>query len=194
MMSEHGGKTSRLWEPQRSQQAAQSPASTLPEGALVFFRLDVVAKWAGSRFDAPSEKETRGAPPCAPAMLVCLLLSAYSVGVLASRNIAWACERHLAFRAIGGEDRPDFRTISACRTWHLAACKEVLVQVGRFAGAAGVVTVGHVATDGTNIQGHASRHQAMRSGYRKQAVARLRADIAAWVTRADQQEETDDAA
>ena len=49
-------------------------------------------------------------------MMVCLLLSAYSVGVFASRKIARACERHLAFLAIVGEDRPDFRTLSDCRT------------------------------------------------------------------------------
>ncbi len=64
-------------------------------------------------------------------MLVCLLLYAYSVGVFASRKIALACERNLAFLAIGGEDRPDFRTISDFRKLHLEAFKEVCVQVVR---------------------------------------------------------------
>jgi hypothetical protein len=41
-MSEHGGTTSRPWDPQRSQQEAQSPASKRPEGALVFFLLETV--------------------------------------------------------------------------------------------------------------------------------------------------------
>jgi hypothetical protein len=44
MMSEHGGKTYRPWEPQRYQHEAHSPASKLPEGDLVFFLLDAVAK------------------------------------------------------------------------------------------------------------------------------------------------------
>jgi len=44
-MSEHGGKTYRSWEPQRSQQEAHSPASTLPEGDRVFFLLDPVPQW-----------------------------------------------------------------------------------------------------------------------------------------------------
>ena len=100
-MSEHGGKTYRPWEPQRYQRAAHSPASKLPEGDLVFFLLDVVAKLDVSRFYAPYEKETRGAPPFDPAMLVCLLLYAYSAGVFSSRKIALACERNLAFMAIG---------------------------------------------------------------------------------------------
>jgi hypothetical protein len=49
-MSEHGDKPYRPWEPQRSQQEAQSPASKLPEGDLVFFLLDAVAPLDGSRF------------------------------------------------------------------------------------------------------------------------------------------------
>ena len=44
-MSEHGGKTYRLWDPQRYQQEAHSPASKLPEGDLVFFLLDTVPQW-----------------------------------------------------------------------------------------------------------------------------------------------------
>jgi transposase len=194
MMSEHGGKTYRPWEPQRYQQAAHSPASKLPEGDLVFFLLDVVAKLDVSRFYAPYEKETRGAPPFAPAMLVCLLLYAYRIGVFSSRKIALACERNLAFLAIVGEDRPDFRTIRDFRKLHLEAFKEVFVQVVRLAGEAGVVKLGNVSTDGTKIQGNASRHKAMSYGYRKKEVARLREDIEALVTRAYQQDEADDAA
>ena len=114
-MSEHGGKTYRPWEPQRYQHEAHSPVSKLPEGDLVFFLLDAVAQLDVSRFYAPYEQETRGAPPFEPAMMVCLLLYAYSVGVFSSRKIALACERNLAFMAIVGKDRPDFRTISDFR-------------------------------------------------------------------------------
>ena len=64
-------------------------------------------------------------------MLVCLLLYAYCVGVFSSRKIALACERNLAFLAIVGEDRPDFRTISDFRKLPLEAFKAVFVQVVR---------------------------------------------------------------
>jgi hypothetical protein len=50
MRSEPGGKTSRPWEPQRSRQAAQSPAAKRPEGAVVFFLLDVVPQLDVRRF------------------------------------------------------------------------------------------------------------------------------------------------
>jgi hypothetical protein len=116
------------------------------------------------------------------------------VGVFSSRKIALACERHLAFLAMVGSARPDFRTISDVRTRPLEACKEVLVQVVRLAAAAGVVQWGNGSTDGTNIQGHASRHHAMSSGYRKKEVERRREAIASLVTPAPQQEASDDAA
>jgi transposase len=194
MMSEHGGKTYRPWEPQRYQHEAHSPASKLPEGDLVFFLLDAVATLDVSRFYAPYEQETRGAPPFDPAMMVCLLLYAYSVGVFSSRKIALACERNLAFLAIVGEERPDFRTISDFRKLHLEAFKAVFVQVVRLAGEAGLVKLGNVSTDGTKIQGNASRHKAMSYGYMKKEVERLREDIETLVTQAYQQDAADDAA
>src|SRR5258708_21145361 len=93
MMSEHGGKTSRPWDPQRSQHEAHSPASKLPEGDLVFCLLDAVARLDVSRFYAPYEQETRGAPPFAPAMMGCLLLSASSVEGFSSPKSARARDR-----------------------------------------------------------------------------------------------------
>src|SRR6266513_4720202 len=93
-----------------------------------------------------------------------------------------------------GQDRPDFRTISDFRKLHLEAFKDVFVQVVRLAAEAGLVHLGNVATDGTKIQGNASRHKAMSYGYMKKEVERLREDIEALVTQAQQQDESDDAA
>jgi len=193
-MSECGGKTYRPWEPERYRQDAQSPVAKLPEGDVVFFLLDTVPQLELRRFYTPYEHETRGAPPYDPAMMVCLLLYAYCVGVFSSRKIALACERHLAFVAIVGQDRPDFRTISDFRKLHLEAFKDVFVQVVRLAAETGLVQLGNVSTDGTKIQGNASRHKAMSYGYMKKEVERLREDIEALVTQAYQQDEADDAA
>jgi len=192
-MSAGGGKTYRPWNPQHYRQQAHSPVSKLPEGDLVFFLLDVVPKLDLGQFYAPYEHETRGAPPFDPAMMVCLLLYAYCVGVFASRKIALACERNLAFLAIVGQERPDFRTISDFRKLHLEAFKDVFVHVVRLAAEAGLVKLGNVATDGTKIQGNASRHKAMSYGYMQKEVERVREDIEALVTQAYQQDEAEDA-
>jgi len=192
-MSTQHGKTYRPWEPQRYRQEAQSPEAKLPEGDVVFFLLDTVPQLDMRPFYAPYEIETRGAPPFDPAMMVCLLLYAYCVGVFSSRKIALACERNLAFIAIVGQDRPDFRTISDFRTLHLEAFKEVFVQVVRLAGEAGLVHLGNVSTDGTKIQGNASRHKAMSYGYMQKEVERLREEIETLVTQAYQQDEAEEA-
>jgi transposase len=194
MMSESRRKTYRPWEPQRYRQEAQSPDAKLPEGDVVFFLLDLVPQLDLRRFYAPYEDETRGAPPFDPAMMVCLLLYAYCVGVFSSRKIAQACERNLAFVAIVGPERPDFRTISDFRKLHLEAFRDVFVHVLRVAGVAGLVKLGNVATDGTKIQGNASRHQAMSYGYMRKEADRLREDIEALVTQAHQQDAEDEAA
>ena len=68
---------------------------------------------------------------------------------LFSRKIAQACERNLAFIAIVGVDRPDFRTISDFRKLHLEAFCDVFVEGLRIAGEAGLVKLGNVSTDGT---------------------------------------------
>jgi len=193
-MSEARGKTYRPWNPDHYRHEAHRPEAKLPQADLVFFLLDTVPHLDLSRFYAPYEEETRGAPPFDPQMRVCLLRYAYGVGVFSSRQIAQACERNLAFLAIVGEERPAFRTISDLRQRHLAACCDVFVAVRRIAGEAGVVKLGHVSTDGTTRQGHASRHQAMSYGSMKKAVERWREAIEAWGTQAYQQDAEDDAA
>ena len=193
-MRNRSGKTYRPWEPQRYRQEAHSPAAKLPEGDLVFFLIDTVSRLDLRRFYAPYEDETRGAPPLDPAMMVCLWLYAYCVGVFSSRKIALACERNLAFVAIVGSERPDFRTISDFRKLHLEAFIDVFVAVVRLAGEAGLVKLGNVSTDGTKIHGNASRHKAMSYGYMKQEVERLRENIEVLVTQAYQQDEAEEAA
>ena len=116
-------------------------------------------------------------------------LYAYCVGVFSSRKLALACERNLAFMAIVGQERPDFRTISDFRKQHLEAFKEVFVQGVRLAGEAGLVKLGNVSTDGTKMQGNASRHKAMSYGYMKKEVERLREEIEALLIQAYHQDE-----
>ena len=193
-MDDRAGKTYRPWEPDRYAHEAHTPAAKLPEGDLVFFLLDCVPQLDLSRFYVYYEDETRGAPPFDPAEMVCLLLYAYCVGVFSSRKIAQACERNLAFLAIVGQDRPDFRTISDFRKIHLDAFADVFRAVLRLAAAAGLIKLGNIAIDGTKIQGNASRHKAMSYGYMNKEEHRLRAEIDALLQQAQAQDATEEAA
>lgn len=193
-MDSSARKTYRSWQPELYQQQAHSPRSQLPTGDLVFFLLDVVPQLNLRPFYAYYEDEARGAPPFDPAEMVCLLLYAYAVGVFSSRKIALACERNLAFLAIVGSDRPDFRTISDFRKIHLASFQEVFLEVLRLARELGMIRLGNLATDGTKIAGNASRHKAMSYGYMLKEEERLQQEIAALLGQAQQQDADDDAA
>ena len=186
-------KTYRPWNPEDYRQQTHTPAAKLPGGDLVFFLLDVVVQLDLQPIYARYEDETRGAPPFDPRLMTCLLLYAYAVGVFSSRKIATACERNLAFLAIVGEDRPDFRTISDFRKFHLDALAGLFTQVLQLAHEAGLVQLGAWATDGSKFPGNASRHKAMSYGYLKKEEARLQAEIAELLQQAQQLDEAEDA-
>jgi transposase len=192
-MNTAGGKAYRPWTPELYAHQAHAPAAKLPEDDLVFFLIDVVPRLDLSPIHAPYQDETRGAPPFDPAMMTCLLLYAYCVGVFSSRKVAMACERNPAFLAIVGVERPDFRTISLFRKNHLGAVADVFVQVLLLAKAAGLIRLGTIAVDGTKVQGNASRHKAMSYGSMTQEVVRLRAEIDELLKRAQDVDAQDDA-
>jgi transposase len=187
-------KTCRSWDPDAYRQQAHAPATQLPDDDLVFFLLDIVPHLDLTAVYAPYEDQLRGAPPFDPRMMTCLLLYAYSVGVFSSRKIATACERNLAFLAIVGADRPDFRTISDFRKLHLAALADLFTQVLALAREAGLVQLGLWATDGSKFPGNASRHKAMSYGYLLKEVERLQGEALDLLTQAQRQDEAEDAA
>src|SRR3954453_22561046 len=187
-------KTYRPWDPDFYRQQAHAPLSKLPQGDLVFFLLDVVPQLDLGPLYAPYEDQLRGAPPFDPRMMTCLWLYAYCVGVFSSRKIAQACERNLAFLAIVGDDRPDFRTISDFRKIHLDALAGLFNRVLRLAHAAGLVQLGVWATDGSKFPGNPSRHKAMSYGYMKKEEQRLQAEIKELLAQQQQTDEAEDAA
>src|SRR5271157_4493612 len=110
-----------------------------PKTTWCFFLLDLVPQIDLSPFHQYYAQELRGQPPFDVTMMVTLLVYAYSVGVCSSRRVAAACERNLAFRAVVGDDPPDFRTISDFRKIHLAAFRPLFLEVLRLAGEMGMV-------------------------------------------------------
>ena len=100
----------------------------------------------------------------------------------ASRQVAQACARTRAFLARGGAERPAFRALRDVRKRPLTALCDVGVEVLRSAGESGVVKRGHGSPDGSQLQGKAARHTAMRDGSMQKEVARRREAIDALVT------------
>jgi transposase len=170
-------KSFRAWNSLECRSEAVSPADVLPEGDLAFCLLDLVPRLDLSAFYEYYSEDLRGQPPFNVTMMVTLLVYSYAVGVFSSRKIAAACERNLAFRAIVGSDRPDFRTINGFRSNHLGAMKTLFTEVLRMAGSMGMVRLGNLATDGSKIEANASRHKAMSYAYMSKELKRLEREI-----------------
>src|SRR5262249_26383456 len=187
-------KTFRPWKPQESAQQPLIPAEVLPEDDLVFFLIELIPQLALTPFYAYYQRETRGAPPYDLVMMTTLLVYSYCIGVFSSRKIAAACERNLAFLAIVGDHRPDFRTISDFRRVHRKRFEDLFVEVLRVAGEMGMIKLGNLSVDGSKVRANASRHKAMSYGYMKKEVERLRAEVAALLQQAEQVDAEQDAA
>jgi transposase len=187
-------KNYRQWDAEQNCPGPVSPRDALPEDDLVFFLIDLVPQMDLTPFHQYYARELRGQPPFDVTMMVTLLVYAYSVGVCSSRKIAAACARNLAFRAIVGNDPPDFRTISDFRRIHLAAFRHLFLEVLRLAGALGMVKLGNLSTDGTKMGANASRHKAMSYGYMTKEIDRLRREIDKLLEQAEQLDAEQDAA
>ena len=137
--------------------------------------------------------EVKGYPPYHPAMMVALLLYAYSQGVYSSRRIARACEERLDFQAVTALNQPDFRTISEFRRRHLDALAGLFVQVLALCRRAGLASLSHVAVDGTKIKANASKHKAMSYARMVEAEAELAREVDEWLARAQREDAAEDA-
>jgi transposase len=187
-------KQFRAWDVMEGRREIFCPEDSLPQDDLVFFLLDLIPQLDLSAIYGFYSKDPRGQPPFSVEMMSTLLVYSYSVGVFSSRKIAAACERNLAFLAIVGNDRPDFRTLSDFRKQHQAAMKPLFLEVLRVAGELGLVQLGNLSTDGTKIEANASRHKAMSYGYMTKDLDRLAAEIDQLLESVDRVDAEQDAA
>lgn len=65
-----------------------------------------------SVFDSRYRNDATGAPAIDPAILLKIILFAYSRGILSSRQIAQSCEENVVFMALACDTQPHFTTIA----------------------------------------------------------------------------------
>ncbi len=148
----------------------------LDEGHLAWFVIDVVAKIDTSAFHARHPNDGPGRPAHDPDMMLALLLYAYGSGLRSSRRIEWACRTDAAHRVICGGVRPDHATIARFVVDHEAAIEAAFVDVLRLCAAAGLVSVGTIAIDGTKIAADAAIDANRGVGWLRAEVARIVAE------------------
>ncbi len=135
---------------------ATSMKDWLDEGHLAYFVIDVVDRVDTAAFHARHPNHGRGRPAYSPDMMLALLFYAYATGMRSSRRIESACRTDAAFRVICGGVTPDHATIARFVVDHEAAIEATFVDVLRLCVAAGLVSVGTIAIDGTKIAADAA--------------------------------------
>jgi len=173
-------KSFRPWNPEQTLLLPPSPVAWLPQDHLVFFLLDLASELDLEQIYAVyRQKDPRGEKAYDPRMMVVLLLYAYCVGMPSSRKIQKACWEDAAFRVLTGNQQPDHSRISDFRRRHLGALAGFFVQVLRLCQKAGLVSLGHVALDGTKVKANASKHKAMSHERMLKSEKQLEAEMRA---------------
>jgi transposase len=186
-------KSFRPWKVDQAWLLPPSIDDFVPAGHPAHLVRDLVRETLDLAAVMAAYDEPRGQPPYHPAMMVAVLLYAYSQGVYSSRRIARALEERLDFMAVSALERPDFRTISDFRKRHLGALAGLFGQVLKLCREAGLVELGHVALDGTKLKANASKHKAMSYGRMVRAEGDLQAEIGAWLAEAEAVDAAEDA-
>lgn len=159
---------------------------------VALFINDAVEEIDISKIQIVYETELRGYPPYHPLMMLKILIYGYCIGVRSSRKIAKKCEDDIAFRYLAGNNFPKFRAIADFRQRHIAAFKELFVQVLILCSEAGLVKLGHVSLDGTKIKANASKHKAMSYERMQSEEEKLSQEIAALIAEAEKIDASED--
>lgn len=164
------------------------------EDHLALFIVDVVAELDLSAIERVYEaKDARGRAGYHPAMMVALLLYAYCVGKPSSRKIERATYEDVAFRVLTGDQHPDHDSIASFRKLHLEALAGLFTQVLRLCQKAGLVTLGHIAIDGSKVKANASKHKAMSYARMSEAEKKLEEEIRHLLAEAERVDDDEDA-
>jgi transposase len=150
----------------------------LPERHLARFLADVVdALDLGAIYASYDEKDGRGQSAYLPEMMVRVLLYGYCTGIYSSRKLQAKTYEDVAFRYLSADEHPDHCTLAAFRKRHLEALAGLFTQALQLCQKAGLVKLGHVAIDGTKMQGNASKHKAMSYQHMSETEKKLQEQV-----------------
>lgn len=123
-----------------------------------------------SGFHARYRNDVEGAPAFDPAVLLKIVLLAYSRGIVSSRKIEAACRENVLFIAVSGDSQPNFTTLAdfVSRLGDLTA--RLFAQVLTVCDRQGLIGREMFAIDGVKLPSNASKARSgTRADYQRQA-------------------------
>lgn len=97
-----------------------------------------------------------GNPAYPRRMLLRLLVQAAIDGVWSSRKIDKLAHENVVYMYLAGNEKPDFRTLCKFRSKNKELIETVFKETVTFAKALGILTLGHLSSDGTKTKANAS--------------------------------------
>jgi len=136
-----------------------------------------------SGFDVRFNNDVTGAAAYPPSMLLKVVLFAYSMGIVSSRNIEHACRDHVTFIALSGDSQPHFTTIAGFVSTLGDDIARVFSEVLLICDKQGLIGREMFAIDGVKLPSNASKAKSgTRADFERQA-AKLEAAARAMLER-----------
>ena len=124
-----------------------------------------------SGFDVRFKNDVTGATAYPPAMLLKVILFAYSMGIVSSRSIERACREHVTFIALSGDSQPHFTTIAGFVSTLGDDIARLSTQVLFICDKQGLIGREMFAIDGVKLPSNASKAKSgTRADFERQAA------------------------
>ena len=182
----------RPYAPEQPFLLPPDPRDWLGEDHLAYCIRDLIQELDFTSFLVAYSRDGRGAPPYAPQLMVALLLYGWCQRRYSSRQIERLATDDLGGRFLAAGHQPDHRAISDFRLRHGEALRGLFLQSLRLCQQAGMVSLGHVALDGSKLTAHASKHKAMSYGRLVEAETLLAAEVDEMLAQAAQVDAAED--
>ena len=122
-----------------------------------------------SLFDQVYKNDDNGRPAYDPAILLKIILFAYSKGITSSREIEWCCRHNIIFMALSCQSTPHFTTIAEFISGHCDAVESLFEQVLFICDEQGLLGNELFAIDGCKMPSNAAKEW---SGTHKELAAK----------------------
>lgn len=110
-----------------------------------------------SIFDSHYKNDASGRPAYNPAILLKIILFAYSKGITSSREIMWCCQTNIIFKALACDTVPHFTTIAHFVSGYPQSIEQIFEQVLLVCHAEGLLGTELFAIDGCKQRSNASK-------------------------------------
>jgi transposase len=98
-----------------------------------------------------------GRPAYDPAILLKIILFAYSKGITSSREIEWSCHTNIVFKALSCDTVPHFTTIASFVSSYSAAIEDIFEQILLICDQQGLLGHELLAIDGCKMSSNAAK-------------------------------------